>query len=83
MTRIMAAGLCHQRLVHEITFATRFTTAAKNNLASHVAQFHGVDSVPIPEFAVYHDPFFDLFPNSLQFSVDCPTAPALPACKEG
>ena len=23
----------------------------------------GLDSVPIPEFAVYHDPFFDPFPN--------------------
>ena len=31
--------------------------AAKNDLASHVAKV-GVDSVPIPEFAVHHDPFF-------------------------
>ena len=41
--------LCHQQFVHEITFATRFKV--------------GLDSVPIPEFAVYHDLFFDPFPN--------------------
>ena len=30
----ITAGLSHQRLVHEITFATRFTTHSKNYLAS-------------------------------------------------
>ena len=29
----------------------------------------GVDSIPFPEFAVYHDPFFDLFPNPFRVLV--------------
>ena len=33
-------------------------------VASYVAK-----SVPFPEFAVYHDPFFDPFPNSLRVLV--------------
>ena len=41
-------------VVNEITFATRLTTRKV-----------GVDSIPIPKFAVYHDPFFDPFPNPL------------------
>ena len=68
ITRI-TAGLCHQRLVHEITRFTTRCSQQKIILRGKV----GVDSVPIPEFAVYHDPFFDPFfdpfPNSFRVLV--------------
>ena len=38
-------------------------------VASYVAKLIGVDSVRFPEFAVYHDPFFDPFPNPFRVLV--------------
>ena len=62
------AGLCHQWFVHEITFATRFTTCSRTKSCLPRGKV-GLDSVPIPEFAVYHDLFFDPFPNPFRVLV--------------